>query len=119
MPIITMQVRWNHVSVQQRQGLEAALGSATSCSKCYRCSMSYRPDERTFLLSAVWDSSASADAFSRDLLAVTVSALLDAPQVVAFAVPDLFVSGYRKPAASARVPVPRTAAEMSVTVGER
>lgn len=118
MSIIVMHLRWNHTSPEQVRLAEAHLNGPKSppSDGCYSLRLQKPGD--TLLLTTVWESEEHARAFARERLAQVINkARLAEPQTAVFAVPDLFAPGYRvTPAApTSAVPVPRKAADLTVT----
>ncbi len=109
MSIIVMHLRFDDLAAAQVKAVDALLDVAELSSTCW--SRASRADGTALLMTLVWENESSASTFTDGLLAAAVSdACLDEPQVVMFAVSDLFAPAYRRPAA-ASIPPPRKMTE--------
>jgi hypothetical protein len=117
MSIIVMHLRFNDLAAAQVKTVDALLDVAELSSTCW--SRASRADGTALLMTLVWENEASALTFTDGLLAAAVSdACLDEPQVVMFAVPDLFAPAYRRRAAVS-IPTPRDTTEAPNAVAMR
>lgn len=109
MSIIVMHLRFNDLAAAQSRAVQALLDVDKLPSSCW--SHASRGSGTALLMTLVWGDEPSAVAFTDGPLAAAVAeACLDEPQVVMFAVSDLFAPAYRRGDA-ASIPSPRDVVE--------
>lgn len=117
MSIIVMHLRFNNLAAAQTRAVQTLLDVEGLSSSCW--SRDSRASGTALLMTLVWGDESSAIAFTNGPLAAAVAdACLDEPQVVMFAVSDLFAPAYRRGGA-ASIPSPRDVDEAARAAAAR
>ena len=117
MSVIVMHLRFDDLAAAQTRAVRAQLAVEKLPSSCW--SHTSRASGTAMLMTLAWADGASAVAFTDGPLAALVAdACLDEPQVVMFAVSDLFAPAYRR-ATVASIPLPRDVDEAAQAVATR
>ena len=113
MPIHLAHLRWNSLTPEQLDGLEALARRELDEPGCW--SFSTRRRGASLLATAVWDGEASMRAADGRIRSTAAAQGLHAPAVALLTVSDLFAAGYR-PRAAVPVPAPRSAERQDAPV---
>ena len=105
MPIHLAHLRWNSLTPEQLDVLEALARDELDEAGCW--SFTTRRRGSSLLATAVWDGEASMRASDARMRSTLAAQGLDAPTVALMTVSDLFAAGYR-PRPAVAVPAPRT-----------